>query len=441
MWSPETRYVEVGHGDVAYQVVGEGPFDVVYWAAAVQIDTVWEYGPFADRVPRVAAGGRLIVFDRRGIGASDRLPGDAVATWEDWTQDVSAVLDAVGSEQAVIVAEAEGGPIAVLFAAMQPDRVQALILANTSARYLVAEDYPIGLDQGAVDVVLAFIREAWGTHELIRTGWPSMAHDDEFISWMTRVSRAGATPRRAEAYFRYIYESLDVRQALPLVHVPTLVLHNKDNRAIPIEHGRYLADHIDGAKFVELDCADTYTFPSSWTSAVTEIAEFLTGEQPPEIDRILATVLFTDIVGSTTLAASMGDRRWRELLDIHDRAVREQVRRFRGKEINTTGDGFLVSFDGPARAIRCARAIVEAAPVEVRVGLHTGECDVRGQDLSGLAVHIAARIGALAGPGEVLVSNTVKDLVVGSGITFDDRGSHSLKGVPEEWALCAVNGA
>jgi class 3 adenylate cyclase len=234
-----------------------------------------------------------------------------------------------------------------------------------------------------------------------------------------------------------VFESVDVRQALPLITAPTLIMHNRNHPLFPIDHGRYLAAHIDGATFVEFDGPDVFVFPSSWAEVTAEVANFVTGEQPPEIDRILATVLFTDIVGSTELASSMGDGRWRSTLDGHDRAVREQIRRFRGKEINTTGDGFVVSFDGPARAIKCAREIVSSTPVAVRVGLHTGECEVRGQDLGGLAVHIAARIGALASPGEVLVSSTVKDLVAGSGISFADRGSHALKGIPDEWRLYA----
>ena len=438
---PETRYVAVGDGEVAYKVFGEGPFDIVYSMGVLQIDAALDYEPFVEALSRLAAGGRLVVFDRRGMGSSDRVPGRGVPTWEHWTEDLTAVLDAIGSERAVICAESEGGPIAVLFAAMQPERVRSLILINTSARHMAADDYAIGVERDVVELSLAVIQGSWGTPDLVGVAFPSMAHDREFASWITRSLRAALTPHTAGAYFRYIFESLDVRQALPLIQAPTLILHNRSNPFVPVSHGRYLADHIAGAQFVELEGSDTYIFPADWARATTEIAEFVTGERPYEVDRLLTTVLFTDIVGSTELAASLGDNSWRTLLDRHDRAVREQLRRFRGQEINTTGDGFVASFDGPARAIRCAQAIVESAPVGIRAGLHTGECEVRGNDLSGLAVHIAARVGSAAHPGEVLVSSTVKDLVAGSGITFGGRGTHSLKGVPEEWNLYAVEHA
>jgi len=441
MRSPETRYIAVGDGDVAYKVIGDGPFDIVYAMGPLQIDAALDYEPYAQALPRLAAGGRLIMFDRRGIGASDRLRGGAVPTWEDWTEDLTAVLDAIGCEKAVICAESEGGPIATLFAATQPERVRSLILINTSARHMVADDYPVGLGRDIVEVALALIRQIWGTPDLVPVVWPSMANDAEFTEWITKTTRAALTPRTAESYYRYIFESLDVRQALPLIQVPTLILHDRQNPFVPLSHSRYLADHIAGAHFVELDGVDTYIFPSSWMAATTEIGEFVTGVRPYEIDRVLTTVLFTDIVGSTGLAASLGDERWRRLLNTHDRAVREQLHRFRGQEINTTGDGFVASFDGPARAVRCARAIIESAPVGIRAGLHTGECERRGNDLSGLSVHIAARVSSAANPGEVLVSSTVKDLVAGSGIRFADRGSHAFKGVPDEWKLYAVEQA
>ena len=438
MRSPETRYIAVGDGDVAYKVIGDGPFDIVYAMGPLQIDAALDYEPYAQALPRLAAGGRLIMFDRRGIGASDRLRGGAVPTWEDWTEDLTAVLDAIGCEKAVICAESEGGPIATLFAATQPERVRSLILINTSARHMVADDYPVGLGRDIVEVALALIRQIWGTPDLVPVVWPSMANDAEFTEWITKTTRAALTPRTAESYYRYIFESLDVRQALPLIQVPTLILHDRQNPFVPLSHSRYLADHIAGAHFVELDGVDTYIFPSSWMAATTEIGEFVTGVRPYEIDRVLTTVLFTDIVGSTGLAASLGDERWRRLLNTHDRAVREQLHRFRGQEINTTGDGFVASFDGPARAVRCARAIIESAPVGIRAGLHTGECERRGNDLSGLSVHIAARVSSAANPGEVLVSSTVKDLVGGSGIEFQDRGEHEMKGVPGSWRLFRV---
>jgi class 3 adenylate cyclase/pimeloyl-ACP methyl ester carboxylesterase len=433
--------VEVGGAEVAYQIVGQGPPDVVYLPGVGHIDLRWEDPVVAAFLERLASFGRLILFDRRGTGASDAIPDTALPTWEEWVDDVRAVLDAAGSERTVVLAENDGGPTGLLFTAMQPDRVSALILANTTARRLRADDYPIGRAPEAVDGLVERYRAAWGTPEVAWV-FPSRADDPEFPQWLAKFLRACATPKNMAAQFRYIFENLDARHALPLIQVPTLVLHSQGNLAYSIEEGRYLADHIDGAKFVELPGGDHWVAFSAM--AIEDIIEFLTGERPEvEVDRILTTLLFTDIVGSTQRAASLGDQRWRSLLDAHDRTVRDQLRRFRGKEINTTGDGFLASFDGPARAIRCALAISDATRplgIELHLGLHTGECEVRGDDLGGLTVHIAARVGASAAPGEVLVSSTVKDLVAGSGIEFVDRGEHELKGVPGTWTLFAVSG-
>jgi class 3 adenylate cyclase/pimeloyl-ACP methyl ester carboxylesterase len=439
MERPQTRYVEVGGAEVAYQVVGQGPPDVVFVGPWGHVDLIWEDPPTRSFLERLASFSRLILFDRRGTGASDAVPDNAIPTWEEWADDVRAVLDAVGSEQAVVVAESTSGPIGLLFAAIQPERVAGLILANTSARYLRADDYPMGIPPEAVDYVVEWFRVRWGTPDLAAR---SRADDPEFVQWWAKLLRASATPRSAAAQIRYIIESLDAREALPLIRVPTLVLHSKGNQVSTVEQVRYLADHIDGAKFVELPGDDLVVAGS--TAGMEEMAEFLTGERPQvEVDRILTTLLFTDIVGSTERAASLGDGAWRSLLDAHDRTVRDQLRRFRGREIETTGDGFLASFDGPARAIRCTLAINEAIRplgIDLHLGLHTGECEVRGDELAGLAVHIAARICAAAGPGEVLVSSTVKDLVAGSGIEFSDRREHQLKGVPGTWTLFSVNG-
>jgi class 3 adenylate cyclase len=331
--------------------------------------------------------------------------------------------------------------MALLFAAMHPTRVSALILVSTYARLLVAEDYPIGLAPDALDMGVDSLAKWWGTPGFAAAYDPSRADDEVFLDRVAMTNRASVTPRSAAAQYDYLLRCLDVRRILPLVQAPTLVLHSKNNVFVPVEMGRFLARNIGGAKFVELPGSDISIHGDSGLTIPDEVAEFLTGERPVEVDRVLTTVLFTDIVDSTGRAASVGDRRWRSLLDSHDQAVREQLRRFRGREINTTGDGFVASFDGPARAIRCAGAIGEATEsigIKVRTGMHTGECEVRGDDLGGLAVHIAARIASLAGAQEVLVSATVKDLVIGSGIQFEDRGEHDLKGVPGAWKLFAA---
>ena len=362
-------------------------------------------------------------------------------TWEEWSEDIGAVLDAVGSTQVVLDAELDAGPFAILYAATHPERVKGLILSNTTARFRRADDYPFGLTSEAIDAFVQFILTSWGTPELAVLSNPSLSIDDERNRIVARTMRASATPLAAAAQYEHILRNLDVRQVLTSIQAPTLILHTIDNRYLPIEHGRYLADHIDGATLVELTGTDVNAANTDFR-AVDEVAEFLTGQRlQVAIDRILATLLFTDICRSTQHAATIGHARWRALLDAHDHVVRDQIHRFRGREIKTTGDGFLVSFDGPARAIRCARAIAAATQsigVDIRAGVHTGECDVRGDDLGGLAVHIAARVGAIAGPQEVLVSGTVKDLVVGSDLEFEDRGKHELKGVPGSWKIFAV---
>ena len=441
---PQTQYAAVGGGDIAYQVLGEGPPDLVFIGAlGYHVELNWTIPDLADLFTRLASFTRLIIFDRRGTGASDGVPRAAIPTWEDLAEDTTAVLDAVGSNSAAILATVDTGPMALLFAAMHPERVRALILVGTYARFLAAEDYPIGLAPDAFEMVIGMVAAGWGTRDLLRVALPSKANDEEFLDRLAMMNRSAASPRSAAAQYEYLERSLDVRAVLPLIQAPTLVLHSRENLFIPVEIGRYIADNIDGAKFVELPGGDLSAVGDSAITLSDEVAEFLTGSRPVEVDRVLATVLFTDIVDSTGRAASLGDRRWRSLLDAHDLVVREQLRRFHGREINTTGDGFVASFDGPARAIRCARAIgevTESLGVKVRTGLHTGECDVRGDNLGGLAVHIAARIGSLAAAQEVLVSGTVKDLVVGSGIEFDDRGEHELKGVPGTWKLFAARG-
>jgi class 3 adenylate cyclase/pimeloyl-ACP methyl ester carboxylesterase len=439
---PETKYVTVGGAQVAYQVAGDGPEDlVVCHALGWQLDLSWQVPFGIEFLGRLRRGCRVIDFDRRGSGASDPVPLNAIPTWEEMAEDLTAVLDAVGSERTAVMGLLETGPIVLLFAAMHPERVSHLILMHTTARYLVADDYPIGVSPEGIDFVVELLATTWGTEDFIRLVQPSSANDAQAVAAYARMYRASATPRSAAAQYDYILRNVDVRSFLPLIQTPTLVLHSADLPLTSLEHGRYLAEHLPYATFMELPRADPS--PVDMETTTSDIMEFLTGERPVEVDRVLTTILFTDIVGSTERAASVGDQSWRSLLDAHDRAVREQLRRFQGKEIKTTGDGFLVSFDGPARAIRCAEAINEAVDpigIDLRMGLHTGECEVRGDDLGGLAVHIAARIGALATSKEILVSSTVKDLVIGSGIEFTERGKYDLKGVPGAWNVFVVTG-
>jgi class 3 adenylate cyclase/pimeloyl-ACP methyl ester carboxylesterase len=442
MKAPETQYVSVGEADVAYQVLGEGPFDLLYCIGlGSHVELLWDLPHAADFFRRLASFSRLILFDRRGMGASDPLPaaaGNALPPWEDWADDMRAVLDAVGSNEAAVMGEQEAGAMAVLFAATHPQRVRALALSSASARYLVAPDYPIGFDQATVDRLVEFVRQSWGKRELMESVYGPLADDPEFVRLFTRWHRAAATPRTAAAQYRYILESMDVRDALRSVQAPTLVLSYLRS-PYPASHSRFLAESLPNAKLIEFDAFADLNEPGKTEDA---LAVFFTGESRDlAIERILTTVLFTDIVGSTENTVALGDLRWHQILDQHDSLVREELRQHRGREINTTGDGFVASFDGPGRAIRCAQAITTRAlalGVEVRAGVHTGECEVRGKDLGGLAVHIAARVGAIAEPSEILVSRTVKDLVIGSGIEFTDRGEFDLKGVPGAWKLFGV---
>ena len=445
MSRPDTKYVAVGDADVAYQVLGEGPSDLLFFnGLGSNVEMAWEDPDIADFLRRLASLRRLIFLDRRGTGASDGVPRNAIPTWEEWTEDIESVLNAVGSEQTSILATVDAGPIAILYAAAHPERVDSLVLCNTTARYLVADDYPIGFTPEALDFVIEFLRTHWGTPEFLSLAGAAGPEEDPVRrDALARLFRSSVTPRTAAAQYDYLLRNLDVRPVLPLLRAPTLVLSADNPSFLPMAHGRYVAEHIEGSKFVALPGDDMLIF-SQQDLIFDEVAEFLTGTRPvTDIDRVLVSVLFTDIVGSTERAASLGDQRWRSLLDRHDQIVREQLRIFRGREVNTTGDGFVASFDGPARAIRCGQVIIDATRalgIELRMGLHTGECEVRGNDLGGLAVHIAARVGSLASPSEVLVSGTVKDLVVGSGIEFNDRGEHVLKGVPGNWKLYAVSG-
>ena len=435
---PETHYVTVNGAQVAYQMAGVGPEDVtVCLPLGGQIDGFWQLPPGPELLRGLGDVRRLIAFDRRGSGASDPLPPSGISRWEGLAEDLLAVLDDVGSERTALVGVNDTGPIAILFAATHPERVSHLNLWTTTARWMVAADYPFGLSSEVIDAFVNYTGTRWGTDAFGGAAAPTR-DPDEIAAWL-RMMRSSATPRSAANQMDYIMRNVDVRRFLPLVQAPTLVFHATDSVYLPIEHGRYLAEHLPRATLIEWETTGFH--PPDPARTTSDMIEFLTGERPTEVDRILATVLFTDIVGSTERAASLGDHRWHGLLDAHDRAVREQMRRFGGKEVKTTGDGFLVSFDGPARAIRCALAINEAMEslgIDLRMGLHTGECEVRGDDLGGLAVHIAARIAALATSQQILVSSTLKDLVIGSGLEFSERGDYDLKGVPGTWKLFAV---
>ena len=442
MPEPETHYTRGKEGHVAYQVVGDGPFDVVFipsWLSCVE--AMWEEPTLAHFLRRLGMFSRLLCFDKRGSGVSDPVPLAALPTLEQWNDDVRAVMDAVGSQRAALLGVAEGGPMAMLFAATYPERTSALVLVNTFARLLRDADYGCGYPADRVPKFLTGMEELWGTGGSVSFVAPSVAHDERFRRWYGRYERLAMGPGAFAAMYATMFET-DVRHVLPAIRVPTLILHRSGDRHIRVGHGRYLAEHIPAAKYVELPGEDHVVHVGDTEAMLGEIEEFLTGARSaPESDRVLATVLFTDIVGSTEHAAALGDGGWRDLLVAHHEMVRRELERCRGREIGTTGDGFLALFDGPARAVRCACAIAQAVRrlgIDIRAGLHTGEVEFVAKDVSGIAVHTAARVAALAGPGDVFVSSTVKDLVAGSGLRFAERGTHALKGVPDEWRLFAV---
>jgi class 3 adenylate cyclase/predicted alpha/beta hydrolase len=440
---PVTRYADSGDGvAIAYQVVGEGPRDLVVIPGWIShLDLQWEFSPMARFLEQLARFARLILLDKRGTGLSDRQGERDIPTLEQRMEDVRAVMDAAGSERASVFAVSEGGPMALLLAATHPDRVESLVLYGSYARWSWAEDYPWAPRPEVHERGQRLIRENWGSGGMLEYFAPSLVGDPEAEAFWPRFQRQAASPGAAVALTR-LAAATDVRDVLPSVRVPTLVLHRTDDYVARIECARHLVEHIEGAKLVELPGADHWWFAGDGDALIDEIGRFLTGEVPDrEPDRVLATVMFTDIVGSTERAAELGDRRWRSVLEAHDAATRREVARHQGRMVKTMGDGALATFDGPARAVRCARALSDAVRghgIELRAGVHTGEVEKIGDDVGGLAVHLGARVGALAGPGEVLASQTVKDLVVGSGIEWEDRGSHTLKGVPGEWRVYAV---
>jgi class 3 adenylate cyclase len=440
---PETRYARLGDLHLAYQVVGDGPPDILLldqWFG--HVDAQWDVPPLADFRERLAAFGRLIMFDKRGTGLSDPIPTASLPTLEEFMTDIPAVLDTVGSERPALITNIGGGILAMPFAAAHPERISSLILVDCFARFLEAPDYPFGTPIAELESDIDIAEGDIGRGVMVDLFAPSIATDERLRRAWARFERSAATPGSTKAIVRLIYES-DVRDVLPAIRVPTLVIHRRDAGGFRVEHGRYLAEHIPDAKYVELPGTDNLIWAGDQDAIVAEIQAFITGVRPAaEPRRVLATVLFTDIVRSTERAAELGDVRWQALLADHNRVVRRQLERFGGREIKVVGDGFLATFDGPARAVRCAIAIrneVRELGLEIRAGIHVGEIEVLPDDIAGLAVHLGARVSALAGPGEVLVSSTVKDLVVGSGLAFDDRGSHVLKGVPGEWRLFAVD--
>ena len=439
--APETKYARSGDLHIAYQVIGDGPLDLLWVPTWIwQIEHVWEDPTTAAFLQRLSSIARFITFDRRGAGMSDRIVG--APTLEEQMDDVVAVLDAVGSEQAAVFAMLEAGSMACLFAATHPERTRALVLYEATPRMISAPDYEWPLSRAERDVAARALPERWGNGESLLSLTQDGDASERFRQWAGRLERLAASPRTAEAFFR-MHSEIDVRPVLPSIQTPTLVLHRPDDPFIDIRHSRYLTEHIPGARMVELPGRGTLPFGSGKEELIGEVEEFLTGTRhTPDPERILATVMFSDIVDSTRRAAEMGDRRWRGLLESIDGNIETELGRHRGRVVKKMGDGLLATFDGPARAIQCAAAISDGAlhgyGLEVRSGLHTGEIELLGNDVGGLAVHIGARVGALAGPGEVLVSNTVKDLVVGSGIEFEDRGERELKGVPGSWRLWSV---
>jgi len=426
--------------DIAYRVVGDGPVDLVCVEGAyTHLEVQWEFPPYRRYYERLSEFARVILFDKRGLGMSDRVPG--ATTLEERMDDIRAVMDAVGSERATVLGESEGGPLSMLFSAAHPERTAGLVLQGAEVRERRDDDWPWGesTDEEA-EAYYASIPERWGQGRGFQYLFPSVGDVEWGRAALGRLQQYAATPSAWEAFARMAHD-IDVRHIVPAVNVPTLILHSVDDRICNVENARFLARTIPNAKYVELPGGDHVPWLDP-DDVIAEIREFLTGTRETRTaDRMLATVLFTDLVGSTAQAVELGDRRWGDLVEQHHAAVRRELGRFDGREVDTAGDGFFATFDGPARGIRCARAIVDAVRplgLEVRAGLHTGEVEVAGDNIAGIAVNIGARVAARAGAGEVLVSSTVRDLVAGSGLAFEDRGSAELKGVPGEWRLYAV---
>jgi pimeloyl-ACP methyl ester carboxylesterase len=436
---PQTQYARSGEVNIAYQVVGDGPRDLVYVPGTIShLEWAWEEPSLARFYERLASFSRLIVFDKRGTGMSERVE---VATPEQRIDDIRTVMDAAGSERAAVMGVSEGGTVSALFAATYPDRVSSLILYASAVAGLPDDDFPWAPRREDYEEYQRQVAETWPNLPWLNTLSPSTTGDERYGEWRARMFRYGATPAALIALDRMNME-LDVRSVLPTIHVPTLVLHRNEDTILPVEGSRYLAERVPTAKYVELAGVDHAPWVGDSESIVSEVEEFLTGlRTAPPLDRVLSTILFTDIVRSTEVAASLGDRRWADLVSQHHAVVRRQLGRFRGSEIDTAGDGFFASFDGPARAIHCAEAVVDSVEplgLDVRAGIHTGECQLIDGKLGGIAVVTGSRVAAIAGAAEILVTSTVKALVAGSGIALVDRGTVKLKGVPDEWHLFAV---
>ncbi len=435
---PETKYAKSGDVHIAYQVVGEGPIDLVLnFGYISHVELVWEGA--SKHLERLASFSRLILFDKRGVGMSD--PVDNVPTFEDRMEDLHVVMDAAGSTEAVILGISEGAAMAMLFAATYPERTKGLVIYGGVARSTWAPDFPWPPTREGLEEAAEWMLPYWGQGTSIEIFAPSVQGLPSAREAAARLERQGASPGMAKKLFG-MFLDVDVRDALPSISAPTLVIHRKGDRVINIRAARWTAEHITGAKLVELDGIDHNPWVGDVDAIIDEVESFVTGARATrEPDRVLRTVMFTDIVGSTERAAALGDATWRQVLDAQHALTRVELERFQGKEIKTLGDGFLATFDGPARAVRCAHALIQASEKDgspLRIGLHTGECELMDDgDVGGIAVHIAARIASLAGSGEVLVSRTVTDLVTGSGLTFTERGRHPLKGVTGEWELFA----
>lgn len=441
---PRTTYVHSEGGYVAYQVFGQGPSNVLFVTSWLQnLDVMWEEPSLARYLDRLASFSRVICVDKRGSGVSDPVPLSALPTIEDWMDDIRVVLDATGIDPVVVIGDAEGGPLGIALAASLPERVRGLILVNSFARWKRAFDYPIGMPAETIDRLVDRYEQHWGvTSEILGLTAPSVAHDQAFREWFVRYQRLSMPRGASTAMYRWV-TSVDVRALLPAVNVPTLVLHRVSSPHYRLDFGRYLAESIARARLVEIPGADAFPFHAGDTRQILdEIELFVTGALPDRTTtRRLATVMFTDIVGSTAQAVDQGDAQWMSVMERHDVMVREQLRLHRGREVNYTGDGFVAIFDGPGRAVACAQRLHDAlreTGLNIRAGVHTGEVEVVGDQIAGLAVVIAARVMAAAVDGGVFVSSTVKDLVLGSGISFADRGAHSLKGVPGQWHLFEV---